>query len=38
MRTYLTTPRTYYISAASRDATGDGSFGNPWMTPAHAYA
>jgi hypothetical protein len=38
MRTYLTAPSTYYISADGSDATGDGSSDNPWVTPAHAYA
>ena len=38
MRTYLTAPSTYYISAIGSDSSGDGSVANPWATPAHAYS
>lgn len=35
-RTELIANATYYVSSAGSDTTGDGSLGNPWLTPQHA--
>jgi len=34
--TFTATHNTYYISPAGNDATGDGSFANPWYNPGKA--
>jgi hypothetical protein len=36
-RTPLTTATTFYISTTGNDSSGNGSSGNPWLTPQHAY-
>lgn len=37
-RTALTSNVIYYVAPTGSDATGDGSAGNPWATPSHAYS
>lgn len=37
-RTVLSAPFTTYFDPAGNNTTGDGSFGNPFATPGHAYS